>query len=178
MSLDVHRIESVVNAARGSTDELMAIIGGLTPLATQSQRSHVIFDHEELQIRIGMRGQFAQMVERLKEIESLRLSPAPIVAGVFSTDEQDVLVVKYWACPGEQRLPFDSAPDPGDNAMRRFRDDLLKLADAGWMHAYATRGTLNWRVSSKTHLVVLEDWFVMKPIEDKANVVAMLSGIV
>jgi hypothetical protein len=178
MSLDVDRIASVVEGARGTTDELMAIIEGLTPLATQSPSSHAIFDHDDVQIRIGMRGQFTQMVERLRSIEAMRLSPAPIVAGEFSADESVVLVVKYWACPGEQRLPFDSAPDPGDAAMRRFRDDLLKLADAGWMHPYATRGTLSWRVSSTTGMVVLDNWFVMKPIEDKANVVAMLSGIV
>ena len=120
MSLDVDTIGCVVDAARGSSDELMAIIEGLTPIATQSQRSHAIFDHEDLQIRIGLRGQFAKMIDGLRSIEQLRLSPAPIVAALFSTDESDVLVVKYWACPGEQRLPFDAAPDPGDAAMRRF----------------------------------------------------------
>jgi hypothetical protein len=45
------------------------------------------------------------------------------------------------------------------------------------MHEYAQRGTLYWRVGSKTGTVVLEDWTALEPIEDKDQVVAMLAGM-
>ena len=52
------------------------------------------------------------------------------------------------------------------------------LVDAGFMRAYAMRGTLYWRVGSKTGTMMLEDWFVLIPIEDKDKIVAMLSWFV
>ena len=174
----MNTIGAVVSGARGTSDELAAIVGGLAPLATQSSRNRVILDHEDLQIRIGMHGQFARMIERLGAIEPLRLTATRVVSAVFSTDASDVLVVKYWACSGEQRIPFYPAEELGDTTMRRFRDDLLKLAYAGLMHEYATRRTWYWRVSSKTQMVVLDTWFVLKPIENRADVIATISGIV
>jgi hypothetical protein len=177
MSLEVDRIGAVVAAAKGASDELMAIVGGLSQLATQSSRNLVVFDHEELHIQIGMRGRFARMIDRLTQIEPLKLGVAPVVAAVFSTDESDVLVLTYRAIPGEQRLAFDPAHQPADAARRRFREDLMKLADAGWMHEYALRGTLYWRVGSKTGTMVLDDWQVLEPIEDKDKLVARIAGI-
>ena len=177
MSLDLDRIDAVVAAAKDAGDEFTALVDGLSQLATQSSRNAVIFDHEELQIRIGMRGQFGTMIERLKQLESLKISPAPVVAAVFPTDESDVLVLKYWACPGEQRLAFEPNRQPAEPVRRRFRHDMLKLADAGYMHAWATRGTLYWRTSSKTETIVLENWLVLQPIENKDEVVAMLSSM-
>jgi len=175
VSLDVDRIGAIVAAAKGASDELMAIVEGLSQLATQDARSKVVFDHEELQIQIGMRGRFVRMIERLKEIEPLKLGVAPVVAAVFSTDESDVLVLRYWSIPGEQRLAFDPAHKPGDPARHRFRDDLLKLADAGFMHEYAMRGTLYWRVGSKSGTIILEEWSVLEPIENRDELVARLS---
>ena len=177
MSLDLDRIGTVVSSAKNTGDEFAAIIDGLSQLATQSSRNKVTFDHEELQIRIGMRGQFAPMIERLKQLEPLKLSPVPVVAAVFSTDESDVLVLKFWACSGEQRLAFDPKRPPAEPVRRRFRDDMVKLADAGYMHTYATRGTLYWRVGSATETIVLEDWQAIQPIENKHEVVAMLSSM-
>lgn len=177
MSLDVARIGAVVAAAKGASDELMALIEGLSQLATRSSRGTIVFDHEDLQIQIGMRGRFARMIERLKQIEPLKLGVAPVVAAVFSTGESDVLVLKYWAIPGEERLAFDPARKPGDAARRRFREDLMKLADAGWMHEYALRGTLYWRVGSRTETMVLEEWRVLEPIENKDELLARLSGM-
>jgi hypothetical protein len=178
MSLNVDRIGAVVAAAKGASDELTAIAEGLSQIATQSSYSGVVFDHEELRIQIGMRGRFARMIERLRQIEPLKLGVAPVVAAVFSTDESDVLVLRYWAIPGEERLAFDPAHKPGDAARRRFREDLMKLADAGWMHEYALRGTLYWQVGSRTGTMVLWEWQVLEPIENKDEIVARVSGIV
>ena len=177
MSLDVDRIGAVVASAKGAEDELSRIVEGLSQLAMESSISRVIFDHEELQIQIGMSGQFATLIQRLKELEPLKISPAPVVAAVFSTDESDILVLKYWACPGEDRLAFDSNPQPAEPVRRRFRDDMVKLADAGYMHAWATRGKLYWRTSSKTGTITLEDWAVLQPSEDKDEVVRRLSSM-
>jgi hypothetical protein len=177
MSLDLAHIGAAVAAANGADDEFMAVIAGLTPLATKSLRGNITFDHEDVQIAIGGRGRFARVVERLTRLEPLKLGPAPVVAALFSTNEVDVLVLKYWAVPGEQRLALDPAHQPSAEARRRLRDDLLKLANAGWMHEYAQRGTLYWRVGSKTGTVVLEDWTALEPIEDKDQVVAMLAGM-
>jgi len=177
MSLDIDHIGAVVAAAKRAGDEFTALVEGLSQLTMQSSRSEILFNHEELQIQIGMRGRFARMIERLKQIEPLALSVAPVVAAVFSTDESDVLVLRYWAIPGEQRLPFDRDHQPTDAARHRFRDDLRKLADAGWMHAYALRGTLYWRVASKTETMVLEEWGVLTPIENKDEILARLAGM-
>jgi hypothetical protein len=177
MSLDIDQIGAVVAAAKRAGDEFMALVEGLSQLTMQSSRSEIVFNHEELQIQIGMRGRFARTIERLKQIEPLRLSVAPVVAAVFSADESDVLVLRYWAIPGEQRLAFDREHQPTDTARHRFRDDLTKLADAGWMHAYALRGTLYWRVTSKTGTMVLDDWQVLQPIEDEDEIRARLAGM-
>jgi hypothetical protein len=175
MSLDVDRIGAVVDAAKSASDEFVALLNGLAQLATQSTRNRVVFDHEELRLQIISRGGFSRMIDRLKAIEPLKLGLAPVVAAVFSANEHDVLVLKYWAIPGEQRLAFDGAHRPAEPARRRFRDELLKLADAGWMHEWATRGSEYWRVGSKTETMVLEEWTVLQPIEDKDEVVAKIS---
>jgi hypothetical protein len=177
MSLDVDRIGAVVASAKGTSDELMAIVAGLIPLATQSSYSKVEFDNEDLHIQIGMRGQFARMVDRLNQIESLKLGIAPIVAAVFSTDDSDVLVLKYWAIPGEQRLAIDRAHQPDEAARHRYRDEMLKLAHAGWMHEYGLRGSQTSRIGSRTGTIVLEDWDTLEPIEDKDAIVARLSRV-
>jgi hypothetical protein len=168
----------VVAAAKGARDELMAINDALSRLATPHLRDPLVFEHDELQIRIGSYA--SRALDYLKQIEPLNLALAPVVAAVFSTDERDVLVLRYWAIPGEQRLAFDPAHKPGEPARRRFRDELLRLADAGWMHAWATRGTLYWRVGSKTETMVLDEWSVLQPIEDiddKDEVLAKIARI-
>lgn len=177
MSLDVDRIGAVVVAAKNASDEFAALVEGLEQLATASARNGVIFDHDELQLQIVAHGGFARMIDRLKAIEPLRLRLAPVVAAVFSGNENDVIVLRYWAIPGEQRIAFDQVPAPAASAKERFRDELLKLADAGWMHEYAMRGTLYWRVSSKTETMVIEGWNVLSPIEDKNDVIAKISRI-
>jgi hypothetical protein len=170
MSLDVDRIRAAVAAAKGASDELTAIVEGLSQIATVSPHSPIVFDHEELEIQIGMRGRWAWLIERLEQIEPLKLGVAPIVAAVFSTDESDVLVLRYWAVPGEQRLAFDRAYEPTGPAQGRFRHDLMKLAKAGWIHAYAQRGTLYHQVGSKTGTIVLREWRALEPLEDDEQV--------
>lgn len=177
MTSAIERIERVVAAAKGADDELTAIVEGLRSFATEDSSSKVIFDHNELQIQIGMRGQFVPMVNRLRLIEPLKISPAPTVAGIFSTEECDVLVSRYWACPGDVRVPLGSMPLLPESTRRRFRDDMIKLAEAGYMHAYATRGTSYWRVGRESNVLVLEDWLVLQAIEDNAHVIAMLSSL-
>jgi hypothetical protein len=177
VSLDVDRIGALVAAANGTEGEFDKIVEGLSQLATPSTRSKVIFDHDELQICLGMPGQFATLNERLTELESLKISPAPVVAAVFSTAEIDVLVLKYWACPGEQRCMFEPKRELPETVRRRFRDDMVKVADAGYMHPWAMRGRLYWRISSTTETILLEEWGVLEPIKNKDDVVALFSSM-
>ena len=70
MTLSLKTIRSVVDKARGPSNELLAITNGLA----------------ELPIQIGMRGQFTRPVERLTALEPLTL------AIVVQVEDKDDLV--------------------------------------------------------------------------------------
>ncbi len=103
-----------------------------------------------------------------------------MVVAVFSGNENDVLVLKYSAVVAEARQVVDATNRPGPAAMQRFRDELLRLADAGWMHQWAVRGTYYWRVTDRTQTLVLDDWSVLRPldeVEDRDEILAKIARL-
>jgi hypothetical protein len=102
-------------------------------------------------------------VEILRWIRPLEIAAAPEVAAVLEVDERYTLLVRrYWACPGEKRIPADDSTAPFAPAARdRYRRDMKKLADHGKVHPYA-RGLGHMLVSETTGTLLLNTWPVCK----------------
>lgn len=176
MTLDLERIGSVAREATGQRDELVYLADRFAELATPSSTSRLVFDHDELQIRISSRAN-DPIVNQLRQIEPLEISAAPVVAATFSATNAHVVVLRYWACPGEQRVEPKNPAVVAEPVRRRFRDDIARLASAGFMHEYAIRGASYWRQAARTDTYVLEDWTNLVPIEDAEKVVQRLSAM-
>jgi hypothetical protein len=174
MTFDLERIRHVVENATGQPDELVFLRDRFAELATPST-SRLVFDHDDLQIRVGLR-RVDPVVDSLRQIEALEISAAPVVAGSFPATKAHVIVLRYWACPDEQRVDIKNPIDAiAEDVRRRFRDDIVRLADAGFMHEYVIRGTSYWRQGAKSNTLVLEDWTNLVPVEDGAKMIQRLS---
>ena len=87
-----------------------------------------------------------------------------------------MVVLRYRACPDEQRVAIKSPIEAtAEDVRRRFRDDIERLANAGFMHDYVIRGTSYWRQGAKSDTYVLEDWINLVPVEDAAKMIKRLS---
>jgi hypothetical protein len=175
MTVDLERIRRVVENVAGQPDELVFLRDRFAELTTPSPTSRLVFDHDDLQIRVGL-GVDA-VIDNLRQIEALDISAAPVVAGTFSAASAYVTVLRYRACPGEKRV---SAKDPStvnENVRRRFRDDIVRLAGAGFMHDYVVRGTSYWRQGTKSDTYVLDDWTNLVPVEDGVKMARRLSAM-
>ena len=99
-------------------------------------------------------------------VRPLDLTCAPIVERVIPAgDDQNVTILRYPACPGEELIPFDSTTVmPSQEAQDQLRRDLRKLAERGLVHPFS-RGSMHWLVSSKTGKLLLDSWYCLRPAE-------------
>ena len=174
MTVDLERIAAAVREAGGQADELTFVVERMAELATPSSDSNLVFDNDEIQIRVGL-GAMAPVVQKLRGIENLKISAAPVVAATYSATKTHVIALRYWACPGEQRVASSNPATAPEPARRRFRDDIARLAGAGFMHQYMMRGVSYWRQGAKTGTLLLDDWTNLVPVEDAAQMVQRLS---
>ncbi len=72
--------------------------------------------------------------------------------------EYEIIILRYWICPGERLLPLAQANIKLSEAARhRFRSDMERLFDQGKLFPYI-RGDAHWYVSDGTGAIVLWPW--------------------
>ncbi len=164
----LRQVEAIVAAAKGRPDELALIRAGIAAMPGNDAGDGTHWDHE-VAIGVAMGRRFDQEIEALGRIRELELSVAPRVAGTFTTDRSQVIVRRYWACSRERLLAVSQEPVKlSATACARFRGDLMRLADAGFMHAGASRGATYWLVGEQTGTLVLEAWAALHPLRERA----------
>ena len=109
----------------------------------------------------------------LERVCPLGLSIAPELIATYVSSDRAVAVARYNAVPGESLIPVLEYDGPiPDEAKQRFRDDIVRLFDAGLNHPSTTRDPTHWLISEHTRTLVMENWdaFEDKPprnLEDK-----------
>jgi hypothetical protein len=168
------QIEAIVAAARGKPDELALIRAGIEALPGTIAGDGTHWNHE-VAIAAAMGRRFDQELEALEKLRELELSVAPQVVGTWTTDRSQVIIRRYAACKGERLIKVSQEPVKLTPAARaRVREDLTRLADAGFMHPWASRGATYWRVGEQTGTIVLEAWAVLQPLHDRADLLQKL----
>lgn len=167
MSFDLEAIKAVVTSASRSPQELDLICSGIASLVGTPGGRGIEHASAEYVVHIGLYNTLARLEASLRELEPFKITPAPVVAASFAGRETQVVVLRYWACVGENLAKLDAPLDtiPRD-ARVRFRDDLRRMAEAGYMHPFAHRGTLYWRRSDTTSTIVLASWLALQLIAD------------
>lgn len=163
--LIVELVERVVAkpSSSGRSSGLFEISAELRLLPGIETRDGVEFRFNEYEIFTGLKLHLDSHAEALEEVRGFEISAAPVVvANLAIADEGNVLVTRYWACPGEMLLPVASIQGPfRAEARERFRLDMTKLADQKMIHPYA-RGFQHWLVSEKTGVLVLNSWSALR----------------
>ena len=167
MTLDLEAIKTLVASASGSPREHSLIHEGLNSLVGTRGLVTNVYESGEYAILTALHNSLARLVTRLRELEPLKISAAPVVAATFAASETQVVVLRYWACVGESLTKLDAPLDTIPREARvRFRDDLRRMAEAGYLHPFAHRGTQDWRRSDKTSTIVLVHWLALLPIAE------------
>jgi hypothetical protein len=125
---------------------------------------------EEASIAIASAPRLDHEYRNLSTIASLKLSIAP-VAELLTASAAQILVSRYVACAGERVLRVKDHPSFRANEARRqrFLSDLERLADAGYMHQAAGRGTTHWLFGEHTHAIVLDGWAALGPLRERED---------
>jgi hypothetical protein len=172
VSVDLDKIAALVQSARGQADELASVYDRLAAELPAGSCEPWVCKVDEYVIELGLGPtRFVSEIEALRTVFPLGLAIAPRIAGVYSTDECQVLVKRYGACPGERlRRVYDS--DVQFDAAQRsaFRRDLDRLADAGYMHGGAHRGVGYWLYGESSKTLVLGNWEMLRPLESRVAV--------
>lgn len=123
--------------------------------------------YRELMIHVRWGGLPDKEIDALARVRSLDIAAAPEVALLLPTAEGYVLVLRYWACPGETLVNVDaSAVQFSKPASERFRADLVRLLDRGEQHGYL-RGFMYWWVAQPSGTILLDSWATLHPCDEK-----------
>lgn len=172
MSINLDKIATIVRSARGEPDEVAYVHEQLTaelPAASWEDRNGALDDYV---FALGFGPTWFEMeIEALRTVSPLKLTVAPQISGVFSTDHCQLLVKRYAACPGERLHRVYDSDVRFDEAQRTaFRHDLERLADIGYMHAAAHRNVGYWLYGETSKTIVLRNWEMLRPLEERSAI--------
>ena len=147
-----------------ATSRLLSVCEAVRAISDIDATDPITFRYQEYVIVPGLSLHLTREAEILERIRGLEIAAAPeLVALVPLAQGEEVLISRYWACPGEKLAPVNSTTAPfWEEATRRLRRELERLADHGMMHPYA-RGFHHWLVASQTGTLVLNGWSALRP---------------
>ncbi len=169
MTVDLDRIAALVESARGQADELTFVYEHLSAALPGARCEPHVCNVDEYVISVGLgKTRFAPEIEALISIAPLDLAIAPRIAGVYSTDQCQVLARRYAACAGEPlHRVYGTDVRIGAPQRAAFRRELERLATAGYMHAGAHRNVTYWLYGETSKTLVLANWAMLQPLEER-----------
>jgi hypothetical protein len=169
------QVEQIVRRAQeaGGTagSQLSRVCAAFQELPDIDTSDPIVFRLKEYVIVPGLSMHLRKEAHILERVRGLALAAAPeLVAMLPLAEGTEVLISRYWACPGEELDPVSSTDVPfRDSAVYRFRKDLERLARQGMMHPYV-RGLAHWLVGRQTGTLVLNSWSALRPCDrEEAN---------
>jgi hypothetical protein len=124
---------------------------------------------EAFRLRFDFANRIAPYAEKLRKIEPLALSIAPVIVGVQGNPRDAAILVRFPAVSGEELAPPPALPQLDPEAAGAIRRDLHALWDAGLDHGAALRGPSTWRRGQRTGRWVLEGWEALVPLDPAAR---------
>ncbi|MEO7735407.1 MAG: hypothetical protein ABIY55_30925, partial [Kofleriaceae bacterium] len=145
---EVERVAARETATQSDDPVEQRIWNALSTLPDMDASEFLRLRWFEYDIAFNTLAEAAVELEMLAWLRSLDIAAAPeAVASIATGADGCVVVSRYWACPGERLEPAKPTGPPfGEDARRRFRHDMEKLAEQGKVHPYA-RGFAHMLVS-------------------------------
>lgn len=153
-------------------DQLHGVVTAVQALPHVQILEGLTFWDHEYEIKVGYAKNFESEIKALELVRPLDLTAAPEVVELLSINPargEAVLITRYKAVAGEwlesvKNIRTRFHPE----AAQQFREDMKKLADAGFVHAYV-RGFAHWVVSSGSHTIFLSDWHALRKGSESAR---------
>jgi hypothetical protein len=161
----------VATSARPRSKHFLDVIAALEALPGADKAEPLTVNIGEYQVRVALIQHLRQEAEALAKIRDLSLQIAPEVVSLLPIgDFEGVLVKRYRLRPGERLVPLAETTGPlPESAVERFRQDLHKLVEHGFIHPSTAEGG-HWYMGSESGTLLLERWASLDPYdEDQAE---------
>ncbi|KAB2911353.1 MAG: hypothetical protein F9K40_00940 [Kofleriaceae bacterium] len=153
-------------------DQLDGVISALQALPHVLIFGGLVFREYEYEIKVGSANTFDGEIAALEQVKPLDLVAAPELVELLPINparKEAVLVTRYKALEGEWLETADQTRAPfHPEACEQLREDMTKLAEAGFVHPYV-RSISHWIVSSESSTLFLDGWHALGKGSERAR---------